>query len=997
MDTQENASNKIETSKIVDGYKWAFVDSKVESDLEYSPQFVSNNAGNKVLTAIERELKNCDEMFISVAFITKGGIAPLLGTLKELEAKKIKGRILTTDYLLFSEPDALDKLNNLTNLELRVFKTAESGVGFHTKGYMFYKDNSLRIIVGSSNLTQAAITKNHEWNTKIVSTAEGQFAADIKSEFTELWNSSVCYDEYREEYTKNFNDKVTERQELSKICQSLDLGFSKVLHPNEMQEQFVTNIEQLVQQGETRALLISATGTGKTYASAFAVRELLSTSQFHNGKVLFLSHREQINKQALKSYSRIFGHANNMGLLSGSHNDTAAARNAQFLFSTMNMMSKDDIREQNFSKNAFSIIILDECHRSGANSYQKILNYFTPKLLLGMSASPERTDDFDVYSLFDHNIASEIRLQQALEDNLLCPFHYFGITDFEIDGVSADVEDFKFLTSKRRVDYIITQAEYYGYSGDKLCGLVFCSRKEEAQELSKKFNETGKYRTIALSGDDSQEKRESAIERLTSSTTKEPLDYIFTVDIFNEGVDIPEINQVIMLRQTESPIIFVQQLGRGLRKAEGKEFVVVLDFIANYANNYMIPIALSGDRSGNKDNIRRSVMEGNSFISGASTIYFDEISKKRIFSSIDAARMNRATLLKQEYQNLKYKLGRIPKLTDFDQYGELDPLRIIENCESYHNFLLKYEPDYDFVFDASMAEMLAFISKKFASGKRPHELALLQLMIDHLFDNEDSFDLYNEWHNRMRSDYNTEVNETVKTNVLNVMTNVFFGIGTAKASYKNCVFINSKDGKWVIAQGFRNALLNRNFMDSIQDILYFGLNRYNSKYKNHEKDNSFVLNQKYTYEDVCRLLNWEQNQVATNIGGYKYDRKTNTYPVFINYNKSEDISETIKYEDRFLNPSNLIAISKSRRKLNSEDVQTALSAIKTNTKMELFVRKNKDDRESKEFYYLGPIRPTGFAKQFDMPNTDATAVEIGYRLLKPVETNLYEYLTENSL
>ena len=224
------------TSKIVAGYNWAFIDSRIDSDLEYSPQFISNNAGNKVLTAIERELRNCDELFISVAFITKGGVAPLLGTLKELEYRGVKGRILTTDYLLFSDPAALDMLNGLSNLELRVFRTAEAGKGFHTKGYMFYKDNSLRIIVGSSNLTQAAITKNHEWNTRIVSTADGQFAADIESEFEDLWNTSVCYDEYRDEYAVNYKNKTHERKELDRICRTLDLGYSKVLNPNIMQQ-----------------------------------------------------------------------------------------------------------------------------------------------------------------------------------------------------------------------------------------------------------------------------------------------------------------------------------------------------------------------------------------------------------------------------------------------------------------------------------------------------------------------------------------------------------------------------------------------------------------------------------------------------------------------------------------------------------------------------------------------------------------------------------------
>ncbi|MCM1178056.1 MAG: DEAD/DEAH box helicase [Clostridium sp.] len=976
------------TSKIVDGYKRAFIDSKADSDPDYSPQFISNNAGKKVLTAIEHEMRNCDKMFISVAFITRGGIAPLLGTLKEMEAKGVNGRILTTDYLLFSEPRALDTLNKLSNIELRIFRTADAGKGFHTKGYMFHRAGDLRMIVGSSNLTQAAITKNYEWNTRMVSTADGQFAYDIADEFNELWNSSVCYDDYREEYIANYKGKTAERKELDRICRTLDLGTAKVLNPNSMQSDFINSLEHLIRMGEKRALLISATGTGKTYASAFAVRDIFAKSIVSRKKILFLSHREQINRQALKSYARIFGPGVGMGLLSGNNNGMEEASRADFLFSTMQMMAKDSVRAH-FQKDEFSIIILDECHRSGAGSYRKIISYFEPELLLGMSASPERSDDFDVFSLFDHNIACEIRLQQALENELLCPFHYYGITDFEVDGMAADVRDFGFLTSDMRVEYIISKAEYFGYSGDKVRGLVFCSTKAEARELSQKFNATGRYRTVALCGDDSQEAREKAVARLVSKSSDDSLDYIFTVDIFNEGVDIPEINQVIMLRPTESPIIFVQQLGRGLRKAEGKEYVIVLDFIANYANNYMIPIALSGDRSGNKDNIRRSLMEGNSIISGASTIYFDEISRKRIYASIDAAKLNRVQLLRQEYQNLKYKLGRIPSLDDFDVHGELDPLRIIDVCGSYYAFLAKYEPDYDVALNAVQTEMMEFVSRKFASGKRPHELALLNLVLN------GSAYLSEDWELVMEAKYGVEVNDVVRTNVLNVMSNEFFGIGSARDTFRNCIFLATDAmGAWHVSGQFAEALEDIAFHDMLCEVVQFGLGRYEKFYAGHGRDTSFSVGQKYTYEDVCRLLNWRQNQVATNIGGYKYDEQTKTYPVFINYHKSDEISETTKYEDRFVNPSNLIAISKSRRKLDSNDVQTALESVERGVRMDLFVRKNKDDKESKEFYYLGRIVPNGFVRQFDMPNTDATAVEIGYRLLCPVETGLYGYLTE---
>ena len=192
----------LSTQKLVDGYHKAFIDSSIEADTVYSPQLISNSHGKKVLTVIENELKGCDDLFISVAFITMGGISQLLGTLQELEERGTNGRILTTDYLMFSDPKALDKLNSFRNLEVKVFKTAESNTGFHTKGYMFHNNGDLRIIVGSSNMTQNALSVNHEWNTRIVSTTNGQYAKDIEEEFNYLWDSSVFYDDYKDEYSR---------------------------------------------------------------------------------------------------------------------------------------------------------------------------------------------------------------------------------------------------------------------------------------------------------------------------------------------------------------------------------------------------------------------------------------------------------------------------------------------------------------------------------------------------------------------------------------------------------------------------------------------------------------------------------------------------------------------------------------------------------------------------------------------------------------------------
>lgn len=465
----------------------------------------------------------------------------------------------------------------------------------------------------------------------------------------------------------------------------------------------------------------------------------------------------------------------------------------------------------------------------------------------------------------------------------------------------------------------------------------------------------------------------------------------FTVDIFNEGVDIPEVNQVIMLRPTESPIVFVQQLGRGLRKADDKEYVVILDFIGNYKNNFMIPIALSGDRSYNKDNIRRYVLEGERIIPGSSTIHFDEISRKRIFAAIDSANFSDIKLIKENYKNLKNKLGRIPALKDFDTYGEMDVLRIFDNNSlgSYYKFLVKYEKEYTVRLSSTEEKVIEFVSRKLASGKRIHELALLEriLIYQHGF--------FLRWRQDLPKDYGIELQDKTIRNVVNVLTNEF-PTGSGKKTYADCVFIEqTENGEYELSEGFGAMLKNPEFYKILKELVDFGISRYKENYSCRYRDTNFVLYQKYTYEDVCRLLEWENNEVPLNLGGYKYDRKTRTFPVFINYDKDENIQDTIKYEDHFESPNRLIAISKQSRTKDSEDVQNFLHARERGIDVELFVRKNKDDKISKEFYYLGRMTATGNAEEFIMANTDKTAVEIEWDLDTPVREDIYEYIVNN--
>ena len=981
--------NKDKIIQLNQGFNTAFIDYTAASNLAYRPQFVSNNykEGRKVISSIEDELLSCEQFAISVAFITMSGITPLLQTLKELEQRGIPGRILTTDYLTFSEPKALKKLSGFSNLQLKMYMTDRSNSGFHTKGYIFKKDEMYRIIVGSSNMTLSALTTNEEWNTRIVSTEQGEYAKNVLAEFEKLWDAeqALTFENFIEFYTDIYTkNKITQRQkELVRQEQMPSLEAFR-LQPNSMQVGFIRNLQKIYDAGEKRALLISATGTGKTYASAFAMREL----GFQ--RILFLVHRGQIAKQAKNSFKKVFAGTRSMGLVTGNYQDY----DSDVIFATIQTFSKEDVLSK-YSRTAFDAIVIDEAHHSAANSYKKVMDYFTPKLWLGMTATPDKRDDNmegrNIYEIFNHQIAYEIRLQDAMKEDLLCPFHYFAITDLEViadSGKSMEekIENFRYLTSDERVGNVMKQAEFFGYDGDRVKGLIFCSRIDEAKELSRKFNEKG-WRTLVLSGGDSESTRAAAVERLAGDDSENALDYILSVDIFSEGVDVPEINQVIMLRPTESPIVFIQQLGRGLRKAEKKEYVVVLDFIGNYKNNFMIPIALSGDRSYNKDNIRRYVTEGGRVIPGASTIHFDEVSRKRIFQAIDNANFSDIKLIRENYTNLKDKLGHIPALADFDKYGEMDVLRIFDNNSlgSYYKFLVKYEKEYTIRLSKEEEKVIEFVSKKLASGKRIHELELLNRLMHY------QHGIMGILKQSLNEKYHCSMDSICEQNLVNIMTNEF-PTSMAKKTYAQCVFLEREGRDYGISDSFSKMLKNPDFYLMLQELVDFGIARYQENYSRRYQDTDLVLYKKYTYEDACRLLGWEHNEVPLNIGGYKYDRKTKTFPVFINYDKREDISDTTKYEDHFVSSSHLIAISKSGRTMESEDVQNFLKARERGIDVQLFVRKNKDDKISKEFYYLGRMTATGCAKEFVMPNTDKTAVEIEWVLDTPVREDIYEYI-----
>lgn len=959
MQTQDYLAQELQQSLTS-----ALIDNKINSLPDLQPQIIYNdyNSGSNLLVELLQELQTCKRFYFAIAFITQSGLICLKEYLKLLQEKNITGDILTTDYLYFNQPKALQELQQYPNLNIRIYIKEN----FHIKGYIFEQNDYYTLIVGSNNLTQTALKANKEWSLKINSLANGSLINNTLSQFQQMWQEAMPLTDI---WLKQYADKYHSLQKLKRQFATAQENIStNDITPNKMQQEALKALAKLQQDNKQKALLISATGTGKTYLSAFAVKKA------NPKRLLFLAHREQILKQACKTFAKIIPDIQ-YGILSANYKDF----HKPYLFSTINMLSKEENLTQ-FAPTHFDYIIIDETHRAGASSYLKILNYFQPQFLLGMTATPERTDGFDIYQLFDHNIAYEIRLNQAMQENLLCPFHYFGITDITVDNQEInDNSTFNDLTTDARVTHIINQSQYYGFSGERLRGLIFCSQIEEAQILSQKFNERG-FNTISLSGKDSQETRTNAIHKLEQKERSTGLDYIFTVDIMNEGIDIPAINQIIMLRPTKSAIIFVQQLGRGLRKYPQKDYVVILDFIGNYQNNFMIPIALSGDTSYNKDNIRHYVAEGNRFIFGASTIHFDKIARQKIYQAIDSAKLSDTALLKNEYLQLKQKLGKIPSIFDFSQFGSIDILKFLDKFKTYHNFLQKYDKDYTIRFNTIQEEILYFISYRFAKGKRIHELLALKLLL------KNTSHLLMDIKQILTTKYHQELTEQIKVSLIRNLTNLFT-ISNEQAKFSNCIFIKKSDNDYIINDIFKSVLQDEKFYFQINEILDFALERYQKYYQNKYKNTNLVLYQKYTYEEVCYLLNWPQKINPNAMAGYFYEKTTHTLPVFINYIAPD--KKRVDYTNEFLSNTLITAYSKSNRKLDSSDAKHIYNAKEEQNKLYLFVRKPSEDKEAKKFYFLGEITAQGnpeFAPKYN-------GFKILYKLDTPVRADIFDYLT----
>lgn len=982
------SKRKISSDNLLESLRSSFISKNLPSENHLLPTLLTNNyrQNKKILASLEEELKTCLSFDFSVAFINDSGLACILQTLEYLSQHNIPGRILTTNYLNFTSPGALSKLLEFPNIEVRAYTEG----GFHPKGYIFEQTNYYSIIIGSANLTASALNQNQEWSIKFLSLTDGQIVFSVREEFETVWNKAKkVTPEWITDYTIDYNLKRVNLKSISKTqieeiqkehlietdaenqIEKFEEKDGLEIVPNSMQKEAMTSLADLRANGEKRALLIAATGTGKTYLSIFDVK------QFNAKKVLYVAHRDMILQKSEQSFKNLLPKIKT-GFLNGNKKDF----DADYLFASIFTLAKDEVLHL-FKTDDFDYIIIDEVHHAGAESYKKVIEYFKPKFLLGLTATPERTDGFDIFSMFDNNIPYEIRLQKALEEDLLCPFHYYGLSDLTVnEEVIDDKSDFVKLTSDERIKHIEKALKLYKSNDERVKGLIFCSRVEEAAELSKKLNRDG-FPSTYLTGENSDTEREKTIERLESDS--DPLEYIISVDIFNEGVDIPCINQVVMLRPTQSAIIFVQQLGRGLRKCANKSYVSVIDFIGNYENNFFIPIALYGDNSYNKDNLRRALSGGSTGIPGSSTIQIDEIAREKIFDAINKTSFKQFKFLKEEYTKLKLRLAKIPSMMDFVKNEFIDPFLFIDYSGTYYTFKCKIEKK-EIELSAEQMCSLQFVSLEFARGIRLHELLILKLLSEKASVSLDDF-------SSELLKFDVKLTDQDLFGACNTLSPDFY-TQNDKKKYGGIKYVELDKSKNQISRTaeYENLLKSSIYKAELLDCLSYGIKRASLKPDEVLENDNLILYRKYTRKDVCKLLNWKSDCSST-IYGYKTETSYPEYscPIFVTYKKSDEISDTTKYDDVFIDNSRFSWMSRSRRTSASDEVAKIIAQPQNNIRVMLFVKKNDD--EGSDFYYLGDMHYDSFEDtKMNTADGKVDVVNIQFDMKTPVPQNLYNYL-----
>lgn len=941
------------------------------------PNLVYNRNDNTALRVIREELAQAEVFLFSVAFVTPSAVSLLKTDLWRFAGR---GTLVTSDYLGFNSPRVFAELQKLQEhgIDVRIHESS----AFHPKGYVFARGDTFTAMVGSSNLTDRALVKNHEWNLRVAAARDSDLGRQIHS----LWDEQVSESfplttAWLDAYTKSYVPPSSRpvqlpRQSPGDPLQAIADARATTpstpprILPNRMQREALQAIADVRSAGSRRALIISATGTGKTILSALDVRAM------NPARMLFVVHREQILARSMEEYGRVLGiPVEEFGLIAGSRRDIGHGH----CFAMIQTLSRPEVLKD-IGPRTFDYIVLDEAHRAGSESYRRVLDHFCPTWLLGMTATPERTDGFDVYSLFEHTVPYEIRLQQALEEEMLAPFHYFGVADLTYDDgtTTTDTTPLTKLVAPARIRHLLHAIEEYGQAGVAPRGLIFCSRREEAQSISAALNDSRlngrSLRTQALTGDDTAQRRADAVRRFEAGE----LDYLVTVDIFNEGIDIPSVNQVIMLRQTKSAIVFVQQLGRGLRLAPEKDYVVVIDMIGNYENNFMIPAALFSDSSLDKESLRKNLLaaEEAGVVAGVSSVRFDRVAQARVMESITAAKVDSMHRIRDAIRTMAQRVGGMPRLMDYWRFDSVDPVVLAAKSTNYPSLAARVlNLPVDLTPEQSQA--LELLSLEVLPAKRPHEAVLLRALIE--AGGSLSWDA-------VRDALDTGVGSGESRLAASAVSTFTLADHAAVdwKRYHRPLALVAGDNSVALTPSFRRDVdESPTFRGHVEDLIATNLAMAAQLYP----EQPFTPGRQYDRKEVCRLLGWPRKWSST-LYGYRAEVASGMCPIFVTLHKSDEVSASTRYEDELLDRHTMRWFTRSKRTLRSEEVKSIVDGA-----VQPLVFVKKDDAEGSSFYFLGSAVPSQAEQTTIVDGAGRTApiVTMLLTFLEPIPVALYDY------